>query len=154
MACVLCEMNRWDEALAAAQESADLFRDMGSRHGLTNALQSIAAAMLGQGEVDQALDHFNESMALALQLNAEAEVLSMLVLGAQLLHACGRDEDAARVLVSIQRNAAAAMFTLDSAAMALRDLPPAVVASVEGSREVWTVQQVVEALRAAAMQVR
>lgn len=144
---VLCKLQRWDDALSASQEAADLFRDMGSRDGLMGALQSVAGALLGRGETETALAHFNEAMTLALSLHAEADVLNLLPLGAKLLRARGRDEDAARVLVSIQRNPATPSFTIESAAKALKDLSPDVVAAVVAADEVWTFQQLADALR-------
>jgi DNA-binding SARP family transcriptional activator/predicted ATPase len=147
MSNILCDVGQWDEALDVAQESADLFRDIGGRDGLMNASHSIAAALLGQGDVDRAFGHFNEVMALALQLNADAEVLSMLVLGAKLLHARGRDEDAARVLISIKRNPVATAYAADNAKVTLQALPPEIVRCVEDSGQLWTTQQMADILR-------
>ncbi len=141
VASVLIEMKQWPEALAAAQESADLFRERGSRDGLMNALHSMAGAYLGLGEPAQALRHFNEAVAIGLQLHAEAEVLALMVLGARLLQTCRRSEDAARLLNSIRRNPAATAFTVQTAETALSALPPPT------TEPVWTVAQAAEVMR-------
>jgi tetratricopeptide (TPR) repeat protein len=150
IASVLIEMKQWPEALAAAQESADLFRERGSRDGLMNALQSMAGALLGLGEVAPALGRFNEALTIGLQLNAEAEVLALMVLGAKLLQARGQSEVAARLLVSIKRSPAAPAFAVNSAEAALKELPAEAAARAEESGEVWSLAQMTEAIRQAA----
>jgi tetratricopeptide (TPR) repeat protein len=145
-ASVLVELKQWREALAAAQESADLFRERGSRDGLMNALQNLAAAYLGLGEPAQALRYFNDAVAIGLQLNAEAEVLALMVLGAKLLQAQGREADAARLLASINRNPAASAFTVQTAEAALNELPPAIAAHA-ADEDVWSVAHAAEVMR-------
>lgn len=149
IASVLVEMKQWSEALAAAQESADLFRERGSRDGLMNALQGMAGALLGLGEAAQALGCFNEAVTIGLQLNAEAEVLALMVLGAKLLQARGQAGDAAVLLVSIRRNPAASAFAVNSVEAALRELP-AEAAQAEESGEVWSLEQMTAAIRQTA----
>ena len=151
MAGVLNELERWDEALPAAQESADLFRERGSRDGLMQALQSMAGALLGRGEVEPALHYFNESLSIGAQLNADADLLTLLVFGAKLLQARRQIEEATQLLVSIKRNPAASAFAVQSAESALKALPAETVARVEESGEVWTRQQMAEAIRREAL---
>lgn len=118
---VLCDLGQWDEALDMATECTELFRDMGSRDGLMNGLHSTAGALLGRGDVAGALPHFSEALQIALQINAEAEVMNLMVLGAKLLKAQGREADAERVLHSILKHPATAAFTADAANAVLRD---------------------------------
>ncbi len=150
IASLLCELKQWDEALAASQESADLFREMGSRDGLMNALQGMAGALLGKGEAGQALLCFNEAISHGTQLNAEADLLTILVLGARLLQARGQVEDAALLLVSIKRNPAASALAMNSVETTLKELPAEVMARVEESGEVWSLGQMTEVIRQAA----
>jgi predicted ATPase len=150
---LLIELKQWDAALRAAQESADLFRDRGSRDGLMQALHSMAGALLGQGEVEQALRYFNEAVSIGMQLNADADLLAVLMLGARFLQARGQIADAAQWLVSINRNPAASAFTVKGAEEALQALPSEAVTRVEESGEVWTTHQMAEAMRRAALRV-
>lgn len=147
---VLVEMKQWGEALTAAQESADLSRERGSRDGLMNALLGMAGAFLGLGEVAQALGCFDDAITIGLQLNAEAEVLALMVLGAKLLHARGQSEDAAQLLASIKRNPAASAFAVNSVEAALRELPAEAVSRAEELGEVWSLEQMTEAIRRTA----
>lgn len=153
MVSVLNELERWEEALPAAQESADLFRERGSRDGLMNALQTLAGAHLGLGEMEQALRYFNEALSIGMQLNADSDLLTLLVFGAKLLQARGQIDDAARLLVSVKHNPAAPTFTVQSAESALKALPPETVSRVSESREVWGTTQMVEVLRREASQL-
>lgn len=147
---VLCQLQHFAEALEMAQESADLFREMGSRDGQMNALKTMALALLDLGETGAAITHFDQALSLGLQMHADAEVLTMLLLGARLLRARGRDEDAARMLVAIRRNPAATAFAVERAAAMLTDVPPDAVARAEASDQTWALQQMVGVLRSAA----
>lgn len=150
IACVLTDMKQWVGARLSAQESADIFREFGNRAGLMHALQSLAGAALGQGEVDMALARFNEGLNYGLQLDAEADVLTGLVLGAQLLQARGQMEEAARLLVSIQRHPATPSFTVTQAEAALAELPARVTTDAQASAVGWSVSQMVEVLQSEA----
>jgi hypothetical protein len=115
-----------------------------------NALQSMAGALLGLGEMAPALGRFNEAITIGLQLNAEAEVLALMVLGAKLLHARGQSKEAAQLLVSIKRNPAASAFAVNSIEAALKELPTEVTASAEESSESWSLEQMTAAIRQTA----
>lgn len=147
LASVLNELERWEEALPAAQESADLFRERGSRDGLMNALQAVAGALLGLNEVEPALRHFSEAVEIGTQLNADADLLNLLVFGAKLLQAQGQPAAAAQLLFSIKRHPAASAFTVQTATAALKALPAETVARVEKAEETWPIPQMIEALR-------
>jgi tetratricopeptide (TPR) repeat protein len=134
---VLCKLRRWDEALATAQESVTLFREMDSRDGLMHAMNSEAHAWLGLGEVGRASEVFGEVLLLGEQLHADTELLSMLVLGGRLLAARGQVEEAARVLYAVQHNPASPSFTVDEATAELGALPAEVVAQAEAA-PVWS----------------
>jgi hypothetical protein len=85
-----------------------------------------------------------------LQLNAEAEVLALMVLGAKLLQARGQSEKAAQVLVSIKRNPAASALAVNRVEAALKELPAEAAARAEESGEVWSLAQMTEAIRPTA----
>jgi tetratricopeptide (TPR) repeat protein len=130
---VLCKLKCWDEALAAAQESVTLFREMNSRDGLMHAMNSEAHAWLGLGELGRASEVFGEVLLLGEQLHADTELLSMLVLGGRLLAARGQVDEAAQVLYAVQHNPASPAFTADEAKAELGALPAEVVAQAEAA---------------------
>ena len=132
---ILCDMGRWDEALAMAEECTELFRGIGSRDGLMNGLHSIAGALLGMGDAAGALLQFKESLSIGLQLNAESEVMNLMVLGSKLLHAQGREADAARMLCSIIRHPATTAYTADAAKGAMRQL------NIDSRATPWTLRE-------------
>jgi DNA-binding SARP family transcriptional activator/predicted ATPase len=141
---ILCDMEKWGEGLAMAQECTDIFRDMDSRDGLMNGLHSIAGALLGQGDVAGATRHFREALSIALQINAEAEAMNLMVLGAKLLIAQGREADAAQLLHSILKHPATTAYSANAAKALVRDVNAASTATP------WTLKQMVDGLAADA----
>lgn len=146
---VLCQLQRWDEALVAAHESADLFREMSSRDGVVHALHSQAMALLGVGDLARASDCYAEMLTLGAQLHAEADLLNLLVLGGRLLAARGEYELAVQLLRFVQGNSASAAFTVAGADSALSELPREVVAPIaeraaSSQMQTWTTAQAVE----------
>lgn len=134
---ILCEMGQWDEGLAMAQECTAIFRDMDSRDGLMNGLHSIAGALLGQGDVAGATQHLREALTIALQVNAEAEVMNLMVLGAKLLIAQKREADAVQLLHSILKHPATTAYTANAAEALKRD-----GSVIEAAP--WTLKQMVD----------
>jgi hypothetical protein len=115
---------------------------MGSRDGLMNGLHSIAGALLGQGDVAGAARHFREALTIALQVNAEAEVMNLMVLGARLLIAQGRASEGAQMLHSILKHPATASYTAHAAKALERELN---AASTDAP---WTQQQMIDVMLA------
>jgi len=90
-------LGRYDEALAALEESTALFISVGDRWGLGFAYRGLGIVAQVQGEHHQAVDMFRKSLDTLTELGARQDVARMLAEMSRSVFALGNDAEAERV---------------------------------------------------------
>jgi predicted ATPase len=90
-------LGRYAEALAAIEESAELSRSVGDRYALGFAYRGRGIVAQVQGQHQQAVDLFHQSLDTLTELGARQDVARLLAEMGRSLFALGDDTEAGRV---------------------------------------------------------